>query len=361
MQRILHSLLGLLLLTVASAAESTQQAESFNPPAPAYDPDWDWLKLTSGEWLKGEVKSLYNDELEFDSDNLGIVVIDAEDIEQLITGSPMSVNIGNRQALVGRIVFKDQEVSVIRGEAQRTVPFAQVVSMTDGADREFDKWSAKVSLGANLRSGNTDQVEYNANVKVERRTALTRFSFEYLGNVNETNGLETANNHRADSYLDYYFSTRWFYRVANLEYFRDPFQNIEHRITASTGIGYTIVDTGRTEWDVLLGPGYQYSELETTNGVQGSGNFVGLAGTGLEWEINKRQDFTASYQITFTDEDSGGWLQNLTLELENEITGDLDFDITFIWDRIGDPITGSDGMTPEQDDFRLLFSLGYSL
>lgn len=351
----------LLALVSWMHAVEPSPSPSFAPAPPGYDPEWDWLQLTSGEWLKGDVKSYYNDKLEFDSDKLKILTIKKKDIQQLITGNNMSVNIGKRQPLIGRLHFKDQELNIIRGEHKQSVRLEEVVSMTSSAEKELDRWSTKISMGANIRAGNTDQIAYNANINFERRTALTRFSFDYLGNLNETNGFETANNHRADSYFDFYISRRWFYRLINLEYFRDPFQNVEHRLTASTSLGYTMVDTPNTEWDVLLGPGYQYNSLQKTSGSEGVGKFALIAGTNLQWEINSRQDFRASYQSTLTDTGSGGWIQNLTLQLENEIAEDFDFDITFIWDRIGNPITGSDGTTPEPDDFRLLFSVGYRL
>ncbi|ADE55630.1 DUF481 domain-containing protein [Coraliomargarita akajimensis] len=349
---------------------SSQAAESLNgsgeptrfiPPAPAHDPNWDWLQLTSGEWLKGEVKSMYDEELEFDSDELGIVIIDAEDIAQLISGGQMSVNMGKRQRYDGRVLIQDQQLTIVRGEQRKSVAFADVVSMSSASEKEIDKWSVKLGLGANFRGGNTEQVEYNANVTIDRVAALSRFHFDYLGNLNETNGLETENNHRANSYLDYYFSNRWFYRVLKLEYYRDPFQNVEHRLTVSTEIGFAFIDTDRITWDITTGPGYQWNRLTTDNGTESTENYVGISSSTLEWEWNRRQDFTASYQATYVNEEAGGWQQNLTLKLENEILDDLDFDITFIWDRIGQPITGSDGKTPEPNDYRLLFSLSYSL
>jgi len=43
-----------------------------------------------------------------------------------------------------------------------------------------------------------------------------------------------------------------------------------------------------------------------------------------------------------------------------DLVGDLDFDITWVWDRIQDPRQNADGSFPEQDDFRMMFGLGFS-
>jgi hypothetical protein len=41
---------------------------------------FDWIQLTNGEWLKGDLKVFYNDTLEFDSDELDLLKFDWEDI-----------------------------------------------------------------------------------------------------------------------------------------------------------------------------------------------------------------------------------------------------------------------------------------
>jgi hypothetical protein len=43
---------------------------------------------------------------------------------------------------------------------------------------------------------------------------------------------------------------------------------------------------------------------------------------------------------------------------ETELTRWLDFDVSFVWDRIQDPQPNSDGTKPEQDDFYLIVGLG---
>ena len=44
---------------------------------------YDWLRLTSGEWLKGRLKRMREDEIEFDSDKLDLVTFDWDKVDQL--------------------------------------------------------------------------------------------------------------------------------------------------------------------------------------------------------------------------------------------------------------------------------------
>ncbi len=61
------------------AGQDPQEREPWEPPEP--DPtDFDWIRLTNGEWLKGDIKSLREDKLEFDSDEMGVLTFDWGDI-----------------------------------------------------------------------------------------------------------------------------------------------------------------------------------------------------------------------------------------------------------------------------------------
>jgi hypothetical protein len=65
------------------------QSKNTPPGSPSWVPPsaqpgkFDWIQLTSGEWLKGDIKVLYNDKLEFDSDKLDLLELDWEDVKQV--------------------------------------------------------------------------------------------------------------------------------------------------------------------------------------------------------------------------------------------------------------------------------------
>jgi hypothetical protein len=45
-------------------------------------------------------------------------------------------------------------------------------------------------------------------------------------------------------------------------------------------------------------------------------------------------------------------------KLEIDIHKNLDLDISYVWDRVAQPKTDADGVTPEKDDFRLMVDFG---
>lgn len=46
--------------------------------------------------------------------------------------------------------------------------------------------------------------------------------------------------------------------------------------------------------------------------------------------------------------------------LKIELVGDLDVNVSWVWDRVQDPRPLEDGSFPKKDDTRLVFGLGWS-
>ncbi len=82
-------------------------------------------------------------------------------------------------------------------------------------------------------------------------------------------------------------------------------------------------------------------------------------GTSYDHELTKWMDFLFAYNFMIVNEQSGTYTHHLETGLEFDLTRLLDFDITFIWDRIQNPQPDADGLIPKQDDYRLVFFLGF--
>ena len=73
---------------VRAQSPPTATPSAFEPPP---DKQYDWIQLTSDEWLKGELKGLYAFSLEFDSDKLELQVLDWEDVKSIRTAHAQAV------------------------------------------------------------------------------------------------------------------------------------------------------------------------------------------------------------------------------------------------------------------------------
>lgn len=353
----------LLRLAQASTESDAEKAWETALPPPG---KFDWVQTTSGEWLKGKLKVLYNESLEFDSGQFGLQTIGWGNVAQFRGHGIKRLSFDTPDgpiAVDGHVFVTRETVTVVTDKETREFPRSKLISITPGAKKETDNWSAKIGLGVTFSRGNSDQTDMSAKANIKRRTSENRFVVDYLGNFSSSGGTQTTNNHRLNSYFDIFAGKHFFWRPAFLEYYRDPFQNLDYRATIGAAAGYRIIDTPKTTWDVSGGPGYRAtryvsvqpgdSQKVTTPALIGS--------TAYETTLTKTLDFNALYNFSVVNKESGTYTHHATATFEIKLTDLLDFDITFVWDRTQNPQARSDGTVPKQDDFQLLLTFGVDI
>jgi putative salt-induced outer membrane protein YdiY len=355
----------LLCVAALSPVVSTAQESpgAWQPVAPDGLPtDFDWIRLPSDEWLKGEIVSMYDGELEFDSDELGVLKFDFDDIKEMRTSRVVQVGFEVRDSVVGRLTMDSETARVISDAGEVGFGRAEILSLIVGTPREINYWSGYANVGGNIRSGNTDQIDYTARLGTMRRTVKNRTSFDYVGNITRIDSEDTSNNHRANVDWDRFVSKRLFINVVSAEWYRDPFQNIANRWTVGAGLGYEIIDTPRTSWSASAGPAWQSTAWESVEAGEDdtSSSLAFHIGTDFDYELSDDIDVYAQYSAFFTGQESGSYTHHLDTGLAIELIGDLDFTVSWIWDHIQDPRPLEDGSIPKKDDTRLVFGLGWS-
>ena len=344
------------------AAESSW--ETFVPPP---DDKFDWIQLTNGEWLKGEFKVLYDYEVEFDSDELDLQTFDLEDVKQIRTHKAIGIRIEDPELsddpiiVEGILTMIGDKIIMTEGDETREFNRNQLLSIAQTDKKEIELWSFSISLGANIRGGNTETTDLNLQANAKRRTASSRLILDYFGNYSEAEGNETSNNHRIKGYRDLFISKKLFWRQLLGEYYRDRFKNIDHQLSLATSLGYHIIKTSKTKWDISAGLGGRYTKfvsVETGKDSDNTSPALG-AGTMYDTELNKWMDFLVDYSFQIVNEESGKYTHHFITTLSTDLIGDMDFDVSFVWDRIQKPQPNSDGSVPKKDDYQLIFALSY--
>ena len=352
-------------LTVAQASSDEEAAKAWAKALPP-TVDYDWVQTTSGEWLKGTLKVMYSEKLEFDSDQFGLQSIDWADVAQLRGHGEKRLSVDSPQGpttVVGVTTVTEDKVIVQTQDGVREFDRSRLISITPGATSEWDNWSFKVTFGLGFLSGNTEQTDYTAKVNIKRRTPENRFVLDYLGNYSRNNDQDTVNNHRVNTFFDLFLAKEYFVRPVFLEYYRDPFQNLDYRITVGVGGGYTIIDTPVTMWNVTGGPGYRWTKYDSVPAGQSQevDTPALVLGTYYETTLTKTLDFNGSYDLSIVNEESGKYTHHAIATFSVALTDILDFDISFVWDRTESPQVRADGTTPKQDDFQLLLTFGVDI
>jgi hypothetical protein len=348
-----------LLLALVLAAAPPAAAQPGWPVGETLPTDQDWIQLDSGEWLKGELIALYEDELLFDSVKFGPKTFDWEDVRQVWTARTLDVGLTSGEILVGKLVVTGEQARV-EGESRRDIQRPQILSIVPGGSKPLGRLGGKVSAGMTLRQGNVDQIDANVAAEIEHRRVRDRIELDYVANYSSNEGADTANDQRIKGQWNHFITERFFVKPAVVEWYRDPFQSLDSRTTAGAEVGYQIFDTRRTDWQVSTGLAWQRTRwVDVEAGEEEeeeSGAFVGS--TSFEQDWTDDVEFHFDYTFYLTKEDAGRYIHHALLSLETEWTDTLDFDVTLYWDRTQIPQTARDGTVPDQDDFRMVVSLG---
>ncbi|WP_227006620.1 DUF481 domain-containing protein [Shewanella donghaensis] len=342
-----------------SSQESSSQQLTPELLVMPQDSQYDWLQLSSLELLKGEIKNLYDDKLEFESDELDTVYIDWEDVKALQSAGIVSIGFLDLSTQSGKLVVQDGK-SYLDGQEFDT---SQILTIIAGTQSESNYWSSKISLGANLRSGNTDQIDYNAIAKTVRRTTESRFNLDYIGNYSKSDSEEKINNNRINTNFDWFLSKQFYLRPVFAEIYTDKFLNIEYKLTVGSGLGYNIIDNAKTEWSISGGPAYTYTEFNNVEAGEdtNSSSATVVIETVYDTEITSDIDFVTSYRVQYGDDQSGGYTHHALATVEIELTDMFDLDLSFIWDHTNKPQADSSGDIPKQDDYQFVVGFGIDI
>ena len=173
---------------------------------------------------------------------------------------------------------------------------------------------------------------------------------------------QTINNHRFDGRWDRFVSRRYFLTPIALELFRDQFQNTDLRATPAVGFGYHVfdkhLDKKTYDWDVAPFVGYRFTKFISGDVDHDTTATAGFT-TFFNWDITSKTELTLKYNVAIGLPDTTDTNQHAELIFSHDLWKDLDIDITFVWDRVGDPQADSDDVVPQTDDFRMSVGIGW--
>jgi len=383
MKQFLHSLIFLLFVTGAASGKGwfgqADPWEQFEPPA---DSRYDWLQLTSGEWLKGKLDMIYNDTVEFNSDEFDDQIFELEDVKRIRTCGKQRVRIEKSRIhfssfrdyragnliksvevveKVGMVELNGDDLRITDGDEDMLIHRNQIITVVRKADQELDRWSGEISINVTAASGNSERLDTVTRIGVKRRTARSLVKFDYTGNYSVAFDETLAENQRLNVAYDLFVTSRTYLQIVGGEVLSNPISNIRLQYSVSTGAGYYLINTTKTKWRTGLGGGYQKTDYKTVlPGEPGdsSSPFLGFL-TVFDMEVTSEIDFYYEYTMRWLNEESGLYTHFMLATLSFELTEDLDLDFGLSWDRIQEPTIDADGLLPEQDDYKLTVGLSY--
>ena len=148
----------LVLVLAVGASQGTAGADeaspSWQPPPPMPD-DFDWVQMTSGEWLKGEIIAMYEESMEFDSDEFAMQTLDWEDIKEIRSAQIVQVAFDDVHhvptfAVISHLVYVTDEQDVASVIVDGVVLMREREFLTLDVSRIKTEANA---LGAKIKAG----------------------------------------------------------------------------------------------------------------------------------------------------------------------------------------------------------------
>jgi len=350
-------ILGLLMGSIFLPAMG---AEPWQPPEPDND-QFDWIRMSSGEWLGGELKSLRDMDLEFDSDELDLLKLDWADVVELRSSRYLTLRFEDVGTVSGTVAVRDDVVAVRTAAGVQEYSRGMLVLIVVGQPKEINYWSANATVGIATRSGNTKQTDFNTTLRIRRQSPKVRSTLDYSGNYGTVSNETTIKNHNLTASVDALISRGLFITPLSLNFTSDDFQNLDLKSTVSAGLGYVIARGGKFDWDVGLSLGYQNTRYMSVAEGQDSEteNASLIPTTELEWDITGDIEFTLTYNAQIGLPDTKNTYHHGRAAISFDILGDIiDLDWAITWDRAENPQPDANGVTPLPDDVRTTFGIG---
>ena len=313
---------------------------------------WEWVELTSGEWLKGDIQGIRSDKMDFDSSQFDDLTLDMEDVVQTYSSAVNTFVFTERRVVIGIGHITPKEVIIQTAAGELRYPRQELLSLVVGDHNEWKLWSGSITAGLSTTSGNTEQTTANLQADLHRKGAFLGLRFNYIGNLGSSNNVTNVNNQQLNFQSELFIYDRFYLIPASFEYYSDQFQNIDLRIRPGAGIGYQLFDEKKFSWTINGTALYELQESisSTQNESTEFESFALGLKTNLEYDITSDITLTASYGLTLAIPSTSNVDQQVIAKLDVDITKYLSLTATVNWQRIGDPVPLADGTVPQSND-----------
>lgn len=332
-------------------------------PFPADPEDYDWLLVKKGELFAGEIIAMYDEYVEFDSDEVGLHKIKMSDIKELRTKDIMRLRFYDGRIIEGHIVINEDHIYLLE------TPYLiyardNVLSISPSQKSGESLWMADLAGGLNFKSGNTESFDYYIRAKVRYLSTTGRLTLSYEGVYEEVTNSDTdktvttEERHRTVAQYDYRYSPKVRLTLPSIEVVVDEFRNLDYQATIGIAAKYEVIDVSGLEFFIYAGPSIQYTQF--VNVLPGEDRHVSspALAIGFEFEMDLTSDveYFSSYDGRLVNNDSGSYIQRLDIGLDIELTNNFDLEVMTMINNTIDPVPDNEGNTPDKTD--ILFAIG---
>jgi hypothetical protein len=313
----------------------------------------DTLYMHRGQMLLGEVLSMEQGRLQFDSDDAGVVNVKYYKIQTFSAGMHFyRIRTTDAKILYGRI-YPSKRDGYIRINNEVEIPIDIIIRLQHYEEKFWERLSGKISAGYDYtRSSNIGRINFDLSTKYlaqDLEVGLTASTIITQTPGDFSRDIESVNLSPA-----YFLNYRWLI-VGRLRYQRNLELSLARRFQEFAGAGYVIVQQPQQQLITLVG--LALNQELSTEGVQ-SGNLLEVPLL-FSYKIfslqNPNIQFSINQSVYFGVTDSGRIRSDGEIRLSWEPINDFSIGLTFYNNSDSRPPEG----TGRNFDFGTVLSLGY--
>lgn len=170
-------------------------------------------------------------------------------------------------------------------------------------------WTGSAGLGLSLNRGNTDATNLNVAFEATHGAKTPRvWIFKGLYLRGENNGTQTVDTLSLGARHERALGPRW-YAFGGVQFLKDEFKEIDYLFAPGAGVGYKLVATSATTFNVDGGLGVK---VEKNPGLDRRTDPVVTASDRFEHKLSKTATLTQSFGALWKAQDFGDALYTFT-------------------------------------------------
>jgi hypothetical protein len=327
--------------------------------------------MKNGDRVTGSVVKKDAATLTVKTVHFGVITMPWNQVESIATDAPLTVVLPGDQAVQGTLATTGQTVRVEAPDGPRTVPLTEITALRNADEqRAYERllnpswtelWTITGSLGLAGTAGNARTSTFTVPVAMSRVTNSDRttayFNLVRASAVINNVSAQTAQAVRGGWGYSRNITPRLFWNFFN-DYEYDRFQNLDLRIVAGTGLGYSVWKSARGRLDLVGGAAWNRESFDPIRPRQPFTRNSAEAywGDDLAFKLNDRASLTQSYRMFNNLTNTGEYRQNFDFGLNTRLTSWLTWNASFSDRFLSNPVAGR-----KRNDLIYSTGLGFTL
>lgn len=308
----------------------------------------DQVTLKNGDRVTGKVVKKDGAALTFKSDAFGVIAIPWDQVVQLVSDEPLTVALPDGKLVQGKLATADNKLVVTTATARESIALAETPAIRNADEQRawerlqhpgvFQLWSGFVDFGASMARGNAETTTMTTGVNASRVTTTDK-TMLYFNQIYATATFDGETSTAAQAIRGGWaynrnLAPRVFWNLFN-DWEYDKFQDLDLRLVLGTGLGYNVVKTERTRFDLLGGGAYTHEEFSTPLS-RNSGSIYW--GNDWNYRITGNTAFKQSFRMFNNLTETGEFRINFDVGTVTALTKWLSFQVTYSDRYLSNPV-----------------------